>query len=87
MKKQDPKKQAQSLPCNFNTLTVIENKTYLDIENIECMYVNDTYFNVQVFVDDKEFWLSFEAKELLEVLNKRTINELKENLIAIIDSL
>ena len=87
MKKQDPKKQAQFIPCNFNTLTTIQNKTYLDIENIECMYINDTYFNVQVFVDDKEFWLSFEAKELLEVINKNNIDTLKQNLIKKIEKL
>lgn len=87
MKKQDPKKQAQLIPCNFNTHTTINNKTYLDIENIECMYINDTYFNIQVFVDDKEFWLSFEAKELLEVINKNNIDTLKQNLIKKIEKL
>jgi len=87
MKKQDPKKQDKFIPCNFNTHTTINNKTFLDIENIECMYINDTYFNLQVFVDDKEFWLSFEAKELLEVINKDNIETLKKNLIKKIENL
>lgn len=73
---------------NCNMFYTDDDINFIVINDVACCYIdNKTNFTMQILVENKEFFLTFTAKELLMCLNKNTINELKENLKQQIDNL
>lgn len=73
---------------NFNTIYQDSKKIDIEIYNIDSVYINaENNFGICIEVENLNIFLTFDAKELLSCLNKKTINELKEKLKAQIDNL
>jgi hypothetical protein len=72
---------------NDNDYYSVENLNYLDINTIESFYIDKSRLHFSIKIHEQEFNLNFDAKELLEFLNKNTILEIKEKLKKEIDNL
>ena len=72
---------------NNNDYYSVEDDHYLDINTIESFYIDKSRLHFCIKIHEQEFNLNFDAKELLEFLNKNTILEIKEKLKKEIDNL
>lgn len=86
MKKQAPKKEFIFAPNN-NMYCKEDNHIFIEINEIDSCYIDKTNFNIQITADNHFIGFTFDAKELLSILNKNAINQLKENLKEQIDNL
>ena len=60
----------------------------IDIEEVSSCFIDEKLiYCMHIEADNKDIFINFNAKELLTCLNKRVINELKENLKEQIDNL
>ena len=86
MKKQAPKKEFIYAP-NRNMYSKEDNHLFIEINEIDSCYIDKTTFAIQITADNHSIAFYFDAKELLNCLNKLTILQLKENLKEQIDNL
>jgi transcriptional regulator len=89
-------KKEQDLANNNIKIAYNQNMYYEDDDNNITIEVNEVtscfidyklIYCLHIEADNKDIFINFDAKELLTCLNKRVINELKENLKEQIDNL